>query len=146
VDLSGPSGAAIAYGQAVGRIFDPGNLFTVAPCRVLDTRDPAGPYGGPALAAGQSRVFTLAGRCGIPISARAVTPNLTVTGPTAQGNLRLYPADQPVPSTSTLNYSAGQTRANNAIVGLSPSGALAIRCSQIVGTADVVLDVTGYFE
>ena len=52
VDLSGPSGAAIAYGQATGRIHDPGNLFTVAPCRVLDTRDPAGPYGGPALGAG----------------------------------------------------------------------------------------------
>ena len=75
-----------------------------------------------------------------------MTLNLTVTGPTAQGNLRLYPADQAVPSTSTLNYSAGQTRANSAIVGLSPSGALAIRCSQIAGTADVVLDVTGYFE
>ena len=52
VDLSGPSGAAIAYGQATGRIHDPGNLFTVAPCRVLDTRDPAGDYGGPALGCG----------------------------------------------------------------------------------------------
>ena len=51
-----------------------------------------------------------------------------------------------MPSTSTLNYVAGQTRANNAIVGLSPSGALAVRCSQASGTAHVVLDVTGYFE
>ena len=42
VDLAGPSGAAIAYGQATGRIHEPGNLFTVDPCRVLDTRDPAG--------------------------------------------------------------------------------------------------------
>jgi hypothetical protein len=71
VDLSGPTGAAIAYGQATGRIHDPGNLFTLAPCRVLDTRDAAGQYGGPALVAGQSRAFTLAGRCGIPASARA---------------------------------------------------------------------------
>ena len=146
VDLSSPSGAAIAYGQAVGRIHDPGNLFTVAPCRVLDTRSPAGPYGGPALAAGQSRAFTLAGICGIPASARAVTLNLTVTGPTATGNLRLYPADQAVPSTSTLNYATGQTRANNAIASLSPSGALAIRCSQASGTVQAILDVTGYFE
>jgi hypothetical protein len=146
VDLSGPSGAAIAYGQAVGRIHDPGNLFTVAPCRVLDTRSLAGPYGGPALAAGQSRVFTLAGPCGIPASARAVTLNLTVTGPTAPGNLRLYPADQAVPSTSTLNYATGQTRANNAIASLSPSGALAVHCSQASGTVQVILDVTGYFE
>ena len=146
LDLSAPTGAAIAYGQATGRIHDPGNLFTVAPCRVLDTRDAAGAYGGPALGAGQSRSFTLVGRCSLPASARAVAVNLTVTGSTAQGNLRLYPADQAVPSTSTLNYVAGQTRANNAIVGLSASGALAVRCTQASGTAHVVLDVTGYFE
>jgi hypothetical protein len=60
--------------------------------------------------------------------------------------VRLYPADQALPSTSTLNYVAGQTRANNAIVGLSTSGALAVRCTQASGTAHVVLDVTGYFE
>jgi hypothetical protein len=146
VDLSGATGAAIAYGQATGRIFEPGNLFTLAPCRVLDTRDPPGPYGGPALGAGQSRDFTLAGPCKIPASARAVAVNLTVTQPTARGNLRLYPADQILPSTSTLNYAPGQTRANNAIAGLSPSGALAVHCSQASGTAHVILDVTGYFE
>jgi hypothetical protein len=146
VDLSGASGATIAYGQATGRIHDPGNLFTVTPCRVLDTRDATGPYGGPALAAGQTRAFTLADRCGIPTSANAVAVNLTVTRPTAPGNLRLYPADQAVPLASSLNYVAGQTRANNAIVGLSPSGALAVRCAQASGTAHVVLDVTGYFE
>jgi Calx-beta domain len=146
VNLSGPSGAPIAYGQAVGRIHDPGNLFTLAPCRVADTRDPAGPYGGPALAAGQSRSFALAGRCGVPASARSVAVNLTVTGPTTRGNLRLYPADQALPSTSTLNYTPGLTRANNAVVALSPSGALAVRCSQASGSVHVILDVTGYFE
>jgi Calx-beta domain/FG-GAP-like repeat len=146
VDLAGPVGAAIAYGQATGRIHDPGNYFSVSPCRVLDTRDPAGDYGGPALVAGRSRAFTLAGQCGIPASATAVAVNLTVTQPSAQGSLRLYPADEPLPSTSTLNYAPGQTRANNAVVGLSPSGALAIRCSQASGTAHVVLDVAGYFE
>jgi hypothetical protein len=146
LDLSGPSGAAIAYGQATGRIHDPGNLFTLTPCRVLDTRDPSGAYGGPALAAGASRAFILAGRCGIPATATAVAVNLTVTQPSAQGNLRLYPADQPLPPTSTLNYVAGQTRANNAIVGLSPTGALAIRCAQASGSAHAILDVTGYFE
>ena len=146
VDLASPSGAAIAYGQAVARLHERGNLFSVPPCRVLDTRDPAGPYGAPALAAGQARSFTIAGRCGIPASASAVALNLTVTQPTAQGNLRLYPSDQAAPATSTLNYTAGQTRANNAIVGLGASGALAVRCTQASGSAHVVLDVSGYFE
>ena len=146
VDLSGASGAAIAYGQATGRIHDPGKLFSVTPCRVLDTRNAAGPYGGPALAPGQSRTFVVAGRCGIPATARAVAVNLTVTAPTAPGHLTVYPAGQAVPSTSTLNYATGQTRANNAVAGLSVAGGLAIRCGQASGSTHVVLDVAGYFE
>ncbi len=35
----------------------PTSFYTVAPCRVFDTRNAAGPYGGPALAAGVSRTF-----------------------------------------------------------------------------------------
>ena len=138
VDLSSPSGAAIAYGQATGRIHDPGKLFTVAPCRVLDTRDPAGPYGGPALARG---------------SEPHVRPRRTLRHPGHRprgggepDRHRAHGAGQPdgstrpdqaVPSTSTLNYASGQTRANNAVVGLSPSGALAVRCAQASGTAHV---------
>jgi len=148
VDLSDPHGAAIAHGQATGRIHDagPGSFFTLEPCRVLDTRGPAGDYGGPALAAGQDRAFTLAGRCGVPASATAVAVNLTVTQPSAPGGLSLGRADQALPPFSTLSYVGGETRANNAVVRLSPDGALAIRCSQASGTVHAVLDVAGYFE
>jgi hypothetical protein len=146
VDLSGASGAPIASGQATGRIHDPGDFYAVAPCRVVDTRRTTGAYGGPALAAGETRPFTLAGRCGIPASARAVAVNATVAGPTVAGHLRLYPADGAVPPASTLNYGAGQTRANNAVIGLSAAGALAVWCGQTAGTTHFVLDVTGYFE
>ena len=146
VNLANPSGATIAYGQAIGRIHDPGNYFAVPPCRVLDTRNPSGPYGGPALLAGQSRTFSLAGQCGIPGSAQAVSVNVAVTQPTAAGNLRLYPAGTAAPSASSLNYSAGQTRANNAVIGLGASGQVAIRCTQASGTVHGILDVTGYFD
>jgi hypothetical protein len=145
LNLANANGAAIAYGQAIGRIHDPGNFFTLTPCRVLDTRAAAGPYGGPALGGGQDRTFLLAGRCGIPASARAVSLNLTVTQPTAAGFLTLYPGPT-LPLVSSVNYSAGQTRANNAVVGLNASGQLAIRCGQASGTAHAILDVTGYFE
>jgi hypothetical protein len=146
VNLGNASGSAIAYGQARGLIFDPGNFFTLLPCRLLDTRDPAGPYGGPALAAGQTRSFALGGRCGIPPSARAVSLNVTATQPTAGGNLRLYAAGLALPLVSSLNYAAGQTRGNNAVVGLSAAGGLAIRCAQPSGTTHVIVDVNGYFE
>jgi hypothetical protein len=124
----------------------PGGYYTLAPCRALDTRTPAGSYGAPALAAGESRVFSLVGTCGIPASARAVSVNLTVTQPTMAGVLRVYPADVPMPLVFSLVYAAGQTRSNAFVAGLSPSGALAIRCTQAFGTAHVTLDVTGYFE
>jgi uncharacterized repeat protein (TIGR01451 family) len=122
------------------------DFFSLTPCRLLDTRDPVDTYGGPALAAGADRVFPLFGRCFIPATARAVSVNLTVAQPTAQGNLRLYPARTLLPAVSSINYVAGQTRANNAIVPLNGLGELAVHCSQAAGTVHVILDVNGYFQ
>jgi hypothetical protein len=122
------------------------SFYTVTPCRLLDTRGPDGTYGGPPLVAGTSRSFPLASQCGIPATARAVSVNLTVTEPTTVGHLRLYRAGAPLPTISSLNYSAGQTRGNNAVVALNELGELAAYCAQASGTAQLVLDVNGYFE
>jgi photosystem II stability/assembly factor-like uncharacterized protein len=152
VTLSDPVNAVVAPGggQAVGTILNDDSLpgfYTVIPCRVLDTREPDGPRGGPALAAGADRTFTIAGPpCGIPAGALAASVNLTVTGATAAGNLRLYPADVPLPEASSINYSAGLARANNAIVPLSELGDIKVRCSQASGTVHFILDVNGYFQ
>ena len=125
----------------------PGSSFyTVTPCRVADTRDPAGPFGAPALAAGTERTFTIAGRCGIPATATAVSFNITVTGPTAFGHLSLYPGGTSTPLVSAINFRAGQTRANNAIVPLGAGGTLAVSNGQPTGTTEFIIDVNGYFE
>ncbi len=100
-------------------------LYTLPPCRLLDTRDAPGAFGGPALLANADRVFQLFDRCGIPPTARALSVNMTVTQPTTAGNLRLYPAGTPLPNASSINYTAGQTRANNAAVPLNGLGELA---------------------
>jgi hypothetical protein len=121
------------------------DFYTIMPCRLVDTRNAAGPYGGPGLAAGAVRVFVLAGQCEIPAAARAVSVNVTVTGSTAPGNLRLYQAGISLPSTSTINYSTGQTRASNAVVSLNGAGEMAVYCSQSSGMVQVILDVNGYF-
>ncbi len=47
---------------------------------------------------------------------------------------------------SVLNYSAGRTRANNAVVTLGATGALTVFAGQASGTAHVIIDVNGYFE
>ncbi len=127
----------------------PARFYTLPPCRVLDTRNPAGAYAGPALAAGALRTFALAGRCGIPATARAVSANLTVVGATGGGDLRAFPADLPgIPSASAINFRAGQIRANNAVAGVSQDGnaAVAIQTDMAAGGVHLVLDVNGYFQ
>jgi hypothetical protein len=62
------------------------------------------------------------------------------------GDLRLYPAGTPRPGVSTINYQAGQTRANSLAISLGSAGDLAVRCDQASGTVHLILDVYGYFE
>ena len=69
---------------------------------------------------------------------------MTVVNTPAEGFLRLYAADQPEPGTSVINFGVGTTRANNAAVGLDPSGALKVTNAS-VAPQNVVLDVVGYF-
>jgi hypothetical protein len=124
-----------------------GGFHTVAPCRLVDTRNTAGPRGGPALLPSSSRTFTLTGACTIPSSARALSVNLTVTAPTAAGFLSLFPGNGIPPASSAINFTIGQTRANNAVVLLATDGAgsLAVR-NGAAGTVHFILDVNGYFE
>ena len=129
-----------------GFLYGAGGFFTLAPCRVVDTRNAPGPYGGPALSAGASRVFTVSGQCGIPSSASALSANVTVTQSAAPGHLTVFPGPTPLSNVSTINYSQGQTRANNALLPLDGSGQLGVSCSQASGSADFLLDISGYFQ
>ncbi len=121
-------------------------FYALTPCRLADTRDASGPYGGPALQAGATRSFVMVGRCGIPAEADAIAVNVTVTQPTALGHVIIYPLGVAVPATSTINYSAGQTRANNAIVQVGADNSIAATCGQLSGSTDFIIDVVGYFR
>jgi hypothetical protein len=72
---------------------------------------------------------------------------VTGTGSTGGGFLRMYAAfPASAPTTSVLNFNAGATRANNAIVGLNAAGQIAVFNGMASGTTHFVLDVVGYFE
>jgi hypothetical protein len=132
---------------AVSAPFDEAlDFFTLAPCRLIDTRDLGAPIGGPALTAQVERSFLAVGHCGIPSTARAVSFNVTVTQATAPGNLRLYPAGTQLPTVSALNYLAGQTRGNNGVAPLDAAGSLTAYADQSQGTAHLILDVNGYYQ
>lgn len=145
-DVAGEGHYALAV---TGTLGVPNNtkFYTLTPCRLLDTRSAAGPLGGPALMGGASRTFTIANVCAIPPTAKAVSVNATVTEPTAQGHLTLYPGGTGLPVASTINYRAGQTRANNAIVPLGTNGTVSVFCGLPAGnTTHFLLDVNGYFQ
>lgn len=126
---------------------DCGSFYTLAPCRLLDTRELDGPTTGSALASGVSRLFDLDGECGIPESAEAVAVNVTVLSPSSQGNLACYPGGQAPPGTSTVNFTPGLNRANSAVLTLAADGTLAIRPFLVDGgQVHVILDVSGYFD
>jgi uncharacterized repeat protein (TIGR01451 family) len=122
------------------------SFHTLTPCRLVDTRGVSGPFGGPALAANTSRTFMVVGRCDLPATAWAVALNVVVAAPTAGGYFSVYPGGTPAPATSTVNYAAGRTRANNATLSLGPAGDLAVFNGQATGSAHLILDITGYFE
>jgi hypothetical protein len=118
------------------------DFYTVAPCRLVDTR-----FASP-LAVGIPRQLDTAGLCDIPANARALSVNVTVVSATGQGNLVLYPGNYPQPLATTINYALGETRSNFAIVPLATNGAgtLGALASQTGGgTAQILVDVTGYF-
>ncbi len=121
----------------------PASYNTVLPCRVFDSRRPAD---GPALSPGVARTINVAGVCGVPASATSVTMNVAVTQPTATGFVRVFASGPPPSPYFTVNYSAGQTRGNNAIVQLSPGGQVdALASMPTLATVHVILDVFGYF-
>lgn len=118
---------------------------TLAPCRIVDTRNADGPNGGPALSAGAARAFTIAGQCGVPADASAVTLNVTVANPSSAGSLTVYPGTGAVPGTSTVSFAAGRTRANNASIGLT-GGVLTVFDGQATGSTHLIVDVSGYYR
>src|SRR5512143_2719767 len=111
------AGILLAVSSAVAD--GPFQLHTVLPCRVVDTRNPTGPTGGPSLAAQVTRSFPVRGSCGIPLTARAVVFTVTVVAPTGSGNLRIWPYTTEMPLVSTINFDAGEPAiANGAIAPL----------------------------
>jgi hypothetical protein len=126
----------------------PYKFFSLPPCRLLDTRNPDGPHGGPAVPPGSQRVVVAAGQCGVPITAKALAANVTVVAPPQAGFLALFPGDAQVPGTSTINFKVGRVLANNTVIGLatSGSGTVALFNSTASQPVHVLIDISGYFQ
>jgi hypothetical protein len=142
------SGTAYAIFDVTG-YFKPdmnGSTYhALTPARILDSRNGTGGLSGP-FANHVAGTFTVAGAGGVPANATAVTGNLTVTGQSSPGYLFIGPTPINYPTSSTLNFPAGDDRANAVTVALG-GGTLSVTfVSPTAGqTAYVIFDVTGYF-
>ena len=125
-------------------------IVTQEPQRLLDTRPGAvhvGTITGP-IEPRTPYTVDVAGEAGVPADATAVIVNATVQGPTAPGNLRIYPAGGDVPNASVLNFAPGREKANTTIVQLPESGEIAFYAdtpgTKAASPVHVILDVVGY--
>jgi hypothetical protein len=90
--------------------------------------------------------FDVAGLPGIPANAIAVTGNVTVVQPSSSWAVFLGPDAESNPSTSTINFNAGEVKGNSLTVSLSPGGKLfATFMANPGNVTDLVFDVTGFY-
>jgi hypothetical protein len=116
----------------------------LTPTRLLDTRVGNGLSG--VFTSSAPRTVGINARYGLPYDAMAVTGNLTVTNQTAAGFVYLGPDATTSPTSSTLNFPIGDTRANGVTVAVSTLGRLSATYGAPSGkTTHLVFDVTGYF-
>jgi hypothetical protein len=131
---------AAATGQVTPAVF-----VAMSPCRVINTRDAVGPYGGPAFAAGETRTYTIpSGPCtGLPASAVAYSVNITVVPLGTQMKwLTAWDTGSTQPLAATLVDYTGLILSNAAVVPAGSGGAISI---YVTDPTQVVVDINGYY-
>ena len=118
------------------------------PARLLDTRAgqqvaPDGTSGTDAVAGGTTREVQIGGLSGVPAGAASVALNVTATNTAGPGYLTVFPCGQTPPTASNVNYGAAGLTTPNAVVSKLGTGGKV--CVFALTTADVIVDVAGYF-
>ena len=133
-----------------------GEFHPLTPVRIFDSRpsltiNDVNPIGAKPLGAPPVTFdIGLLGLGGLPASlpdVLAVVVNITVTEPGASGYLEAYGTGaRPAVRTSIVNFAPNQTVPNVAIVRPGPDGKLTIGLFGQSGTAQVLVDVFGWFS
>jgi hypothetical protein len=151
--VAAPGGASRVQAAGLG---SGGEFHPLTPARIFDSRpaqavNDVAPLGAKALAAPPATFdIQLLGLGNVPVdpaSVLAVVVNITVTEPGANGYLEAYGTGaQPAVRTSIINFGPNQTVPNVAIVRPGVGGKLTIGLFGTSGTAQVIVDVFGWFS
>ena len=123
------------------------------PSRIFDTRSggsgiPAGRIGN-ATGTAPPLVVDLLGRNGIPTAGvGAIALNLTATTTSGSGYVSVYPCASAAtvpPTVSNVNFSTGRTVPNSVILPVDGATAPGRTCFRVFGSADLIVDVVGWF-
>jgi hypothetical protein len=148
-DVTGIFYALDASGGPAIPVAGTSEFTAVNPTRAIDTRSGVGtialaPTVTSTMVANQPMCFDLSGT--IAANAKAVVGNVTVTGATNGWAVNLGPVASASPTTSTINFTGGQTVANSVTVALATG---AVLCATFISTpgntTDLVFDVTGFY-
>ena len=143
-DVDGNQATASHQFSTAGAFYTP-----VTPTRILDTRKGLGVYKDKVAPIAPDSVLQLDvdGVGGIPATGvTAVALNLTAVDGTRIGYITASPDDATgITKVSNLNFSAGQTVANTAIVAVGPDGIVNLYNGS-GGTTDLIADVQGYYS
>ncbi len=139
----GTTNSVAAFGLLPGAATGiPLSFIPIAPCRVADTRNQEGAFGGPELSAGSTRSFAIPNSdCQVPPDAAAYSLNLTVVPDHQLSYLTAWPTGGFQPTVSTLN-SDGRIKANAAIVPAGMNGSVSF---YVTDPTHLIVDITGYF-
>jgi hypothetical protein len=143
--LHGGAGARVQVILDVTGLYSDGSgdgFWPLSPVRILDSRTAP----GGAFRANVAQPISVAGVGPIPSTATAISANLTVTDVTHDGYVSVTTDPTNSPATSNLNIAAGDTRANGLTLPLGAAGKIAAVFKASSGSADLILDVTGYYS
>ncbi len=133
--------------QAVAGVPTSALAFTgITPCRIADTRSGSGFTGqyGPPQITPAGRTITIAGQCGIPGNAEAVSFNFHAVNVTAAGFFVAYPAGGAFPPVAIMAYNQNTPNiSNSAVVPLGTGGAITVVAG--VTNIDLIIDTNGYY-
>ena len=122
-------GTGASGGLSTMTDISPGIAFVaMSPCRVFDTRNANGPYGGPRLLANTTRNFDIdSGPCtGIPAGVDAYSMNFGAILPDGIGFVTIWPTGVAQPTVSSINTIPGYVLANAAVVPAGINGSISV--------------------
>jgi hypothetical protein len=150
------AGGAVLLSNGIASANNPaGSLHIINPERAYDSRQPGYAVKG-KLAPNTNRVISLANGHtatgtinqvnAVPVGATAVQINITAANMTGPNFLSVTAGDKTSTTTSLVNWSAGTTQiANSITVPVDAAREIRVYCGNQTGSADILIDVFGYY-